>query len=73
MIVGKTIHVLNKNEHAIEMATPVHDEFGGIDDPSEDNAAVKKRTNVLLMGDHLGDLGMSDGLNYHNRIAVGFL
>lgn len=55
------------------MAAPVHDEFGGIDDPSEDNAAVMKRTNVLLMGDHLGDLGMSDGLNYHNRIAVGFL
>jgi hypothetical protein len=28
---------------------------------------------VLLLGDHIGDLGMSDGLNYENRIAVGFL
>ncbi|XXG74054.1 hypothetical protein AAC387_Pa07g2873 [Persea americana] len=70
---GKTIHVLNKNEHALDMAAPVHDQYGGIDEPSEDNAAIKKRTNVLLMGDHLGDLRMSDGLNYDNRIAVGFL
>ena len=28
---------------------------------------------MLLLGDHIGDLGMSDGLNYENRIAVGFL
>lgn len=73
LMVGKTIHVLNKNEHALDMAAPVHDQYGGIDEPSEDNAAIKKRTNVLLMGDHLGDLRMSDGLNYDNRIAVGFL
>lgn len=70
---GKTIHVLNKNEHALDMAAPVHDFLGDIDVPSEDNASVKKRTNVLLLGDHIGDLGMSDGLNYENRIAVGFL
>ncbi|XP_043711209.1 cytosolic 5'-nucleotidase 3-like isoform X2 [Telopea speciosissima] len=70
---GKTIHVLNKNEHAIDMAAPLHDELGGIDGPTVDNDSVKKRTNVLLLGDHLGDLGMSDGLNYENRITVGFL
>lgn len=70
---GKTIHVLNKNEHALDMAAPVHDFLGDIDVPSEDSASVKKRTNVLLLGDHIGDLGMSDGLNYENRIAVGFL
>jgi len=28
---------------------------------------------VLLLGDHIGELGMSDGLIYENRIAVGFL
>ncbi|KAJ4980207.1 hypothetical protein NE237_010987 [Protea cynaroides] len=70
---GKTIHVLNKNEHAIDMAAPLHDQLGGIDGPTDGNDSVKKRTNVLLLGDHLGDLGMSDGLNYENRITVGFL
>ncbi|KAE8709756.1 5'-nucleotidase / magnesium ion binding protein isoform 2 [Hibiscus syriacus] len=70
---GKLIHSLNKNEHALDMATPLHDQMGGTDVPVEDNASVKQRTNVLLLGDHIGDLGMSDGLNYENRISVGFL
>ncbi|KAF6169988.1 hypothetical protein GIB67_034380 [Kingdonia uniflora] len=69
----KTIHVLNKNEHALDMAAPVHDQLGWADGLTNDNASVKKRTNVLLLGDHIGDLGMSDGLEYENRIAVGFL
>ncbi|KAL8538959.1 hypothetical protein ACS0TY_000818 [Phlomoides rotata] len=56
---GKTIHVLNKNEHAVESAP--------------DLSSVKMRTNVLLLGDHIGDLGMSDGLSYNTRISVGFL
>ncbi|MBA0775925.1 hypothetical protein Gotri_011007, partial [Gossypium trilobum] len=59
---GKLIHSLNKNEHALD-----------IDGAVADNASVKQRTNVLLLGDHTGDLGMSDGLNYENRISVGFL
>ena len=70
---GKTIHVLNKNEHALDMAGPLHDELGDSDGPNEDSASVKKRTNVLLLGDHIGDLGMSDGLDYETRISVGFL
>lgn len=70
---GKTIHSLNKNEHALEMAAPLHDQLGDADGPTNDNASVKTRTNVLLLGDHLGDLGMSDGLNYETRISVGFL
>lgn len=73
LISGKTIHVLNKNEHALDMAAPVHDQLGDTNGPIEDNASVKKRTNVLLLGDHIGDLGMSDGLNYEARISVGFL
>ncbi|KAL9225014.1 hypothetical protein vseg_000986 [Gypsophila vaccaria] len=66
---GKTIHVLNKNEHALDMAAPLHDTSGHV----IDYTTMKKRTNVLLLGDHIGDLGMSDGLNYETRISVGFL
>lgn len=70
---GKTIHVLNKNEHAIDMAAPVHDQLGDVNGLADDPSSVKMRTNVLLLGDHIGDLGMSDGLNYKTRISVGFL
>ncbi|XVF00055.1 hypothetical protein REPUB_Repub03eG0253300 [Reevesia pubescens] len=70
---GKLIHSLNKNEHALDMAAPLHDELGDVNVPVTDNASVKQRTNVLLLGDHIGDLGMSDGLNYENRISLGFL
>lgn len=73
MLLGKTIHVLNKNEHALDMAAPVHDKFGDPNESDPNNSLVKQRTNVLLLGDHIGDLGMSDGLNYENRIAIGFL
>lgn len=64
---------MNKNEHALDMAAPVHDQLGDTNGIVEDNASVKKRTSVLLLGDHIGDLGMSDGLNYETRISVGFL
>lgn len=66
--------MLNKNEHALDMAAPLHDNLGidiGVED--EENAYVKQRTNVLLLGDHLGDLRMSDGLNYESRVSIGFL
>ncbi|KAL0910975.1 hypothetical protein M5K25_019074 [Dendrobium thyrsiflorum] len=72
-VAGKTIHVLNKNEHALDMAVPVHDQRGDLNGLKNESNSVKKRTNVLLLGDHIGDLGMSDGLNYENRIAAGFL
>ncbi|XP_042512230.1 cytosolic 5'-nucleotidase 3A-like isoform X2 [Macadamia integrifolia] len=71
---GKTIHVLNKNEHALDMASSsVHDQFGETKEQSDDNVFIKRRTNALLLGDHIGDLGMSDGLNYEYQITVGFL
>ncbi|XP_043711228.1 cytosolic 5'-nucleotidase 3A-like isoform X2 [Telopea speciosissima] len=70
---GKTIHVLNKNEHALDMASSVRDQFGETKGQSDDNVSVKRRTNALLLGDHIGDLGMSYGLNYEYQIAVGFL
>lgn len=55
------------------MAAPIDDQLGEVGEPIDDNASVKQRTNVLLLGDHIGDLGMSDGLNYETRISVGFL
>uniref|UniRef100_A0A1D1XTD2 5'-nucleotidase n=1 Tax=Anthurium amnicola TaxID=1678845 RepID=A0A1D1XTD2_9ARAE len=70
---GKTIHVLNKNEHALDLAAPVHDQLEDSNGSNDDNMSIRKRTNVLLLGDHIGDLGMSDGLKYENRIAIGFL
>lgn len=70
---GKTIHVLNKNEHALDRAVLLHDQQGDLNGLTNESDSLKKRTNVLLLGDHVGDLGMSDGLNYENRITVGFL
>ncbi|XP_058083165.1 uncharacterized protein LOC131231088 [Magnolia sinica] len=54
------------------MAATLHHQLGDTDEPNDGNASVKKRTNVLLLGDRLGDLGISDGLNYENQIAIGF-
>ncbi|BBN02499.1 7-methylguanosine nucleotidase [Marchantia polymorpha subsp. ruderalis] len=72
--IGKTIHVLNKNEHALEMAAPLHDEEGhSVGSNGNGSSFIKGRKNVILLGDHLGDLGMSDGVAYDNRISVGFL
>lgn len=65
---GKTIHVLNKNEHALDLAAPAHDNLGDPNGSSNDYSLVEKRTNMLLLGDHIGDQEISDGLNY-----VGFL
>ncbi|CAH2049753.1 unnamed protein product [Thlaspi arvense] len=44
IIKEKTIHVLNKNEHALDMAAPVHDHLGDVDGSICDNMSVKKRT-----------------------------
>lgn len=55
------------------MAAPLHSQLGDEDEPTKDTTSVKARTNVLLLGDHLGDLHMSDGLDYDTRISVGFL
>ncbi|CAI5935545.1 unnamed protein product [Closterium sp. NIES-64] len=113
---GRIIHVLNKNEHALELAaleegtaaadshshgngstTAVHtdpashtqvltmapqgvDREAGADTvtpgtitAAEEVAEVRSRTNVILLGDHLGDLGMSEGVSISNQISVGFL
>lgn len=34
---------------------------------------IKNRTNVVLVGDTLGDVGMTDGFEYNEIIRIGFL
>ncbi|KAF7067461.1 hypothetical protein CFC21_073353 [Triticum aestivum] len=65
--------VFNEEGCLVAFKAPVHDSLGDPNGSVDDYSLVKKRTNVLLLGDHIGDLGMSDGLNYENRIAAGFL
>lgn len=55
-----TIHLLNKNELALE-GTEYHE-------------LIENRDNVILMGDSLGDSGMADGVRHANAILkIGFL
>lgn len=56
---GEMIHTLNKNSTALR------------DSPDWD--LVQSRSNVLLLGDNIGDVGMAKGLDQHNVLAVGFL
>jgi len=55
----KIIHVFNKNEVEIK------------DTPYYQN--IKERKNVLLLGDSLGDLKMSEGLEHDCILRIGFL
>jgi 5'-nucleotidase len=34
---------------------------------------IKNRSDILLMGDNLGDVGMAAGVNHHNILKIGFL
>lgn len=59
------IHSLNKNEHALDMAAPVHERLGDMDGWSYWwQCLIEEENQCFLLGDHTGDLGMSDGLNY---------
>ncbi len=53
------IHVFNKNEYQIK--------------DTEYYNQVKKRKNVILIGDSLGDLQMSKGMPHDDIIKIGFL
>lgn len=53
------IHSYNKDETAIH-------EFPAYE-------RIKNRKNILLLGDHPGDAGMSDGFDFENVIKIGFL
>ncbi|MFA6088441.1 MAG: hypothetical protein WC755_01130 [Candidatus Woesearchaeota archaeon] len=53
------IHSYSKNEKSLEHLS-IYSE-------------LKKRKNVILLGDTLGDLSMTDGFSYDNIIRFGFL
>jgi len=53
------IHSYNKDETAIH-------EFPAYE-------RIKNRKNILLLGDHPGDAGMSKGFDFENVIKIGFL
>lgn len=53
------IHSMNKDETAVQ-DFPVFN-------------LIKKRKNVLLLGDNLEDVGMIEGFDYANLIKIGFL
>ncbi|MBW2998643.1 hypothetical protein KY321_03835, partial [Candidatus Woesearchaeota archaeon] len=54
----KIIHVFNKSEASI---------------PEEYKTQISKRKNVILMGDSLGDLDMTSGMDHDIVIKIGFL
>lgn len=57
---NKMITVLNKNEQVLE-GTDYYE-------------LVKDRGNVILMGDHIGDAGMAEGVPHQKSILkIGFL
>ncbi|EGD80360.1 5'-nucleotidase [Salpingoeca rosetta] len=56
---GELIHTLNKNSKALR--------------DSPEWQQVQERTNVLLLGDNAGDIGMAKGLDRHTVLSVGFL
>jgi 5'-nucleotidase len=56
---AKNIHVLNKNEKCIRGTRFAAD--------------VASRHNVILLGDSLGDIGMSNGVQCDEIVRVGFL
>lgn len=59
-IKGEVIHTYNKNEAAIKN--------------TEYYEMVKERSNVILMGDNIGDAGMAEGMEHCDVIVkVGFL
>ncbi len=55
---GKIIHPFNKNQSSLK-CLPIHNE-------------LKKRKNLILLGDSLGDPGMVEGFEYKNVIKIGF-
>jgi hypothetical protein len=56
---GRLIHVLNKDESGIRGTSYFQE--------------VSSRSNVILLGDHLGDLRMAEGLSHEVCLTVGFL
>jgi 5'-nucleotidase len=55
---GKIIHTFNKNEAIIS-----HDSHF---------KTLKEKQNIILLGDHIGDLKMAEGLPHKTKITIGF-
>lgn len=56
----KLIHVFNKNEHAYI-------------DSHKNDTHLSGRSNVILLGDSLGDANMDGGIQYDTVLRIGFL
>lgn len=57
---GETIHVFNKNTHALSNASYFD--------------SLRHRHNVILLGDSLGDLDIIEGLSTEDRtLKIGYL
>lgn len=57
---GQVIHTFNKDETILEEIPEIYE-------------AVHERHDVILFGDSVGDVGMSEGFTYHNLLKIGFL
>lgn len=57
--VGKLIHVFNKNESAVQ--------------DGDFKKLLEKRDVVIVVGDSLGDLGMSAGIAHSLKLTIGYL
>lgn len=57
---NKLIHVFNKNEHAYI-------------DAHQNDTHLSGRSNVILLGDSLGDANMDGGIPYDTVLRIGFL
>ena len=53
------IHSYSKNEHEIENTDYLQ--------------SIKEKPNVILLGDSLGDLGMTEGIDHDTVLKIGFL
>lgn len=69
-------YVWDKNGNAIDLVKPLIHTFNK-NETSVKNSSVysiiSNRTNVILLGDSLGDVGMVEGFDYENLIKIGFL
>jgi len=66
----------NEKGIALEVQEPIIHTFNKTEVALKDHPIfqkIKDRTNVLLMGDSLGDVGMIKGFDYKNLIKIGFL
>jgi 5'-nucleotidase len=67
------IHSLNKDETAVQSHAEVAAAGAARRAAIEVAAAIKDRVNMLLLGNSIGDLGMSNGFTGQKKLTIGFL